>query len=98
MHESTYFCGNVFDKETLILITAHLWSWFWPMVSASLPTGLSLITSGAVTGGGGGSAKNSLGNSKETNASCLARKNLPQLISLARKLVPRSFHSASTFE
>lgn len=59
-------------------------------VSASLPAGLSLLTSGAgrVIGAGGGTTnKINLGNSKETNAiSCLARKNLPQLISLARKL------------
>jgi len=63
------------------------------LASASLPAGLSLLTSGAtgVIGGGGGgvgaTAKTNLGNSKhqETNAiSCLARKNLPQLISLAR--------------
>jgi len=57
------------------------------LASASLPAGLSLLTSGAgrVIGAGGGTTnKTNLGNSKETNAiSCLTRKNLPQLISLA---------------
>ncbi len=55
-------------------------------LSASLP-GLSLLTSGGGTGGS--CSKNSnLGNNKESAAAAAAammRKNLPQLISLARK-------------